>query len=96
MLQPTGLSCRTFYYRQKVIALANRHAITKVAIKTLYDRHKRRYGYLRITAALHALGKTINHKTVQRLMGQRRLKRLVRPKKYRSQRGETQQAANDI
>lgn len=91
-----GLSRSTFYYRQKVAKLVDRHAATKVAIKTLFDRHKGRYGYRRITIALHALGKTINHKTVQRLMGQMGLKSLVRPKKYRSYNGETGQAAPDL
>ncbi len=39
------------------------------------------------------MGWIINHKTVQRLMGQLRLKALVRPKKYRSYRGEMGRAA---
>lgn len=91
-----GLSRSTFYYRQKVATLTERHAATKVAIRTLFDRHKGRYGYRRITAALHALGKTINHKTVQRLMGQMGLKSLVRPKKYRSYKSAAGQVAPDL
>jgi putative transposase len=95
-LQLAGLSRSTFYYRQKVASLADRHAATKVAIRTLFERHKGRYGYRRITAALHALGKTINHKTVQRLMSQMGLKSLVRPKKYRSYKGAAGQVAPDL
>jgi putative transposase len=39
------------------------------------------------------LGSQVNHKTVQRLMGKLGLKSLVRPKKYRSFKGEVGQAA---
>lgn len=35
----------------------------------------------------------LNHKTVQRLMGQLNLKSTVRPKKYRSYRGDVGKAA---
>jgi putative transposase len=43
------------------------------------------------------MGKKINHKTVQRLMEQLSIKSLVRPKKYRSYKGEISKAApNEI
>ena len=51
-------------------------------------RHKGRYGYRRITDELRNAGSDVNHKTVQRLMQQLGLKSLVRPKKYRSYRGQ--------
>jgi putative transposase len=41
------------------------------------------------------IGQTVNHKTVQRLMGQTGLKSLVRPKKYRSYKGAVARAARD-
>lgn len=59
----------------------------------IYDRHRGRYGYRRITAELRQLGNQVNHKLVQRLMGVLALKSLVRPKKYRSFKGEVGQAA---
>jgi len=65
----------------------------KVTIKNIFDNHKGRYGYRRITAALRQLGQQTNHKTVQRLMGVMGLKSLVRPKKYKSFKGEVGQAA---
>ena len=40
-------------------------------------------------------GIKLNHKTVQRLMGQLNLKSTVRPKKYRSYRGETGKTADN-
>ncbi|WP_257215295.1 IS3 family transposase, partial [Pseudomonas syringae] len=48
---------------------------------TFYE-HKGRYGYRRITAALRRAGHLVNHKTVQKLMGQLGLKSLIRVKKY--------------
>ncbi len=68
----------------------------KKQIAGIYARHKGRYGYRRITATLHQLGKTINHKCVQRLMAKLGLKSLVRPKKYRSYKGEVGHAAPHI
>ncbi|WP_319928667.1 IS3 family transposase [Xenorhabdus santafensis] len=62
-------------------------------IKTIYHEHKGRYGYRRIHLALRKNGFKINHKTVQRLMGQLNLKSTVRPKKYRSYRGEVGKTA---
>lgn len=59
----------------------------KTRIQRLYERHKGRYGYRRITAALRQAGETINHKTVQRLMRALGLASLVRQKKYRAYRG---------
>jgi putative transposase len=60
----------------------------KASIQAVYERHKGRYGYRRITAELGRSGQMVNHKTVQRLMQDLGLKSLVRPKKYRSYRGE--------
>ena len=56
-------------------------------IQTIYDHHKGRYGYRRITTVLRQAGEVINHKTAQRLMQQLGLKSLVRPKRYRAYRG---------
>ena len=58
-------------------------------IKEIYHFNKGRYGYRRITLEVRNRGYSINHKTVQKLMGQLNLKSLVRIKKYRSYRGQT-------
>ena len=60
----------------------------------LYERHRARYGYWRITAALRQAGESVNHKTVQRLMQVLGLKSLVRPKKYRAYRGQRADVPN--
>lgn len=75
------------------MAADDRHAALKQRIQALYQRHKGRYGYRRIAAALRQAGEIVNHKTVQRLMQQLGLRSLVRPKKYRSYRGAEGRAA---
>ncbi|TDW32700.1 putative transposase [Rhizobium azibense] len=91
-----GLARSTFYYQQTAASLADRHAALKDSIKAIFALHKGRYGYRRITAAICRLGRRVNHKTVQRLMGQMGLKSLVWPKKYRSYKGATGRTAPDL
>jgi putative transposase len=83
----------TFYYQQSLLSRDDKYGQLKETIKAVYERHKGRYGYRRITAAVQQSGCHVNHKVVQRLMGMLSLKSLVRPKKYRSFRGEVGQAA---
>jgi putative transposase len=85
----------TFYYQQKVLQAPDKEQKVKKQIQSIFARHQGRYGYRRITAALGHLGQCINHKKVQRLMNQLGLKSLVRPKKYRSYRGEIGLAAKN-
>lgn len=65
-------------------------------IRSIFDAHKGRYGYRRVTAAIRGLGQAVNHKTVQRLMVEMGLKSLVRPKKYRSYKGQAGRIAPDL
>lgn len=96
LLKTAALARSTFYYQQKVLCAQDRHAGLKVKIKAIFERHKRRYGYRRITAALRQAGERINHKTVQRLMGLLQLKSVVRPKKYRSYVGAVATATPNV
>ncbi len=80
----SGLARSTFYYQLKVLSSGDRHAALKTTIRSVFEEHKGRYGYRRVTAAIRAGGDAVNHKTVQRLMVEMGLKSLVRPKKYRS------------
>ena len=96
LLKLAGLARSTFYYQQQVLLIEDKHAKLKEHIHTIYHRHKGRYGYRRITVAMRQLGLTVNHKTVQRLMGQMELKSLVRTKKYRSYRGDVGRAAPNV
>ncbi|ENG3800753.1 IS3 family transposase [Proteus mirabilis] len=64
-------------------------------MENIYHEHKGRYGYRRIHLTLKNEGTTLNHKTVQRLMRQLNLKSTVRPKKYRSYRGDVGKTVPD-
>lgn len=87
LLKAADLSRSTFYYHVKA-QQKDRYAELKSRICAVYERHKGHYGYRRITAALRQAGDVVNHKTIQRLMQTLGLKSLVRPKKYRSYRGQ--------
>lgn len=88
LLKASSLSRSTFYYHAKAQRAGDRHASLKARIRMIYERHKGRYGYRRVTAALRQTGELINHKTVQRLMQALGLQSVMRPKKYRSYRGQ--------
>jgi putative transposase len=96
LLELARLPRSTFYYRQKAASRPDRHAALKEAIKAIFDSHKGRYGYRRVTAQLRQLGQRVNHKTVQSLMAGMGLKSLVRPKKYRSYRGQVGRTTPDL
>jgi transposase InsO family protein len=88
LLKIARLSRSTFYYQAKVQQAGDRYAELKANIGAIYEHHKGRYGYRRITDELRNAGSMVNHKTVQRLMQLLGLKSVVRPKKYRSYRGQ--------
>ena len=67
---------------------ADKYAEAKKEIVSIYHENKGRYGYRRITLALHNKGIHLNHKTVQRLMKELGLVCRVKIKKYRSYKGE--------
>jgi putative transposase len=88
LLKVAELPRSTFYYQLNLLGKDDKHSELKETIKAIYECHKGRYGYRRITAAVRQSGQRVNHKLVQRLMGVLSLKSLVRPKKYRSFKGE--------
>lgn len=96
LLKLAGLARSTFYYQQKVQQAVDKYAMLKSCIRSIFDEHKGRYGYRRITAAVRRAGHLVNHKTVQRLMGELELKSRVRIKKYRAYRGEEGQVAPNL
>ena len=63
---------------------ADKYEVAKTESAAIFHENKGRYGYRRITTALHNTGIHLNHKTVQRLMKQLGLICRVRIKKYRS------------
>ncbi len=96
LLKIAGLARSTFYYQLRALEAGERHVELKATIRAVYEHHKGRYGYRRITAAIRNAGRMVNHKTVQRLMGELQLKSLVRPKRYRSWRGEVGRVAPNL
>ena len=96
LLKLASLARSTFYYQQKVQQSVDKYAELKSRICSIFDEHKGRYGYRRITAAVRRAGHLVNHKTVQRLMGELQLKSRVRIKKYRAYRGEEGQVAPNL
>ena len=77
-----------FYYHLKRLKAADRYANEKESIKLIFHEHKGRYGYRRVTAEMHNRGFMLNHKTIQRLMGDLGLKSKIRRVRYRSYKGE--------
>ncbi len=91
-----GMARSTFYYQRKCSQVEDKYAVVKQHINCIYKKHRGRYGYRRVATAIRQLGILINHKTVRRLMKMLGLKSLVRPKKYRSFRGDIGNAAPNL
>lgn len=96
LLDLTNMARSSFYYHQKQSRLPDKYQEIKELIKVIYQRHKGRYGYRRITDELQNKAIIINHKTVLRLMTTLGLKSVIRVKKYKSYRGENGKIAPNI
>jgi len=86
----------TFYYHTKRLGQPDGHKSVRERIRAIYDKHHGRYGYRRITAQLRNEGMGINHKTVQKLMGQMALKAKRKKQHYRSYKGELGKIAPNV
>jgi transposase InsO family protein len=96
LLNQTNMARSSFYYHQKQSDLPDKYLEIKGLIKSIYNQHKGRYGYRRITDELQNRAIIINHKTVLRLMKLLGLKSIIRVKKYKSYRGENGKIAPNI
>lgn len=96
LLNQTNMARSSFYYHQKQHKSSDKYQVIKELIKSIYHKHKGRYGYRRITDELNNKGIIINHKTVLRLMKFLGLKSLIRVKKYKSYKGEKGKIAPNI
>jgi transposase InsO family protein len=82
LLQVAGLARSTFYYQYRASKRAAQQSAMEARIRAVYDEHKGRYGYRRITAVLcNSIAEPVNHKCVQRLMQKMELRALIRAKK---------------
>lgn len=96
LLNCSNVARSSFYYYQKQSKTGDKYKKVKELIKSIYSKHKGRYGYRRITSELKLQGIIINHKTVLRLMKSLGLKSLIRIKKYKSYKGEQGRIAPNI
>ena len=96
LLNQSNMARSNFYYHQKKIKSTDKYQEIKELIKSIYHKHKGRYGYRRITDELNNNGLVINHKTILRLMKLLGLKSLIRVKKYKSYKGEQGKIAPNI
>jgi putative transposase len=96
LLNHTNVARSSFYYYQKQSEKPDKYKVIKEWIKSIYNKHKGRYGYRRITGELNNKGIIINHKTVLRLMKSLGLKSVIRVKKYKSYKGEQGKIAPNI
>lgn len=96
LLKAANLPRSVYYYHRRRMLVDTSDLEIKSRICDIFAQHKGRYGYRRITSALKALGQIINHKRVQRLMRELGLRSKVRPKRYKSYKGEVGRVAPDL
>ena len=88
LLEIAELPHSTYYYYITNRTDGDKYSEIRKQITDIFHENKGRYGYRRITMEMHNRGYVINHKTIQRLMNEEKLKCQVRIKKYRSYKGE--------
>lgn len=76
-----------YYYHLSAAQQAEPYLEVRAQIKAIFHQHKGRYGYRRVHLELRNQEHYLNPKTVQKLMGQMKLKSTVRPKRYQSYKG---------
>lgn len=93
LLQIAHLPRSTYYYHLQHPLDPEKQVRERAEIRKIYAEHKGRYGYRRVTLALHQRGYSTNHKLVLKLMREEQLSGELRPKRYRSYRGEVGRVA---
>jgi len=102
LLKIAGLAKSTYYDTLKNSKQENKDKWLKNRIIAIYDKHKGRYGYRRITIALNndievqSRYGNVNHKRVKRLMDILCIKAKIRVKKYKSYKGKEGKIAKNI
>ena len=95
LLKVIDIPRSSYYYHRLLLQKTDPESELKSRILAVFHENKGRYGYRRITAVL-LREFVINHKKVQRIMQQLNLKSLVRPKKYRSYKGQVGRIAKNL
>lgn len=86
----------TFYYNARLLRQPDGYDAVRERICAIFTKHHSRYGYRRITEQLNNEGININHKTVQKLMGQMGLKAKRKKQRYNSYKGELGKIAPNV
>ena len=86
----------TYYNLIQILKQPDSDRKWKRRIKFIYNKHKGRFGYRRITDTLQEKGYVINKKKVLRIMRELGLQCIVRMKKYKSYTGEVGKTAPNI
>ena len=86
----------TYYYHTKRLQEPDENEDIRQSIRRIYETHKGRYGYRRVTAKLRSDGITINHKKVQNLMVEMGLRGKRKKTRYRSYKGEIGKIAPNV
>ena len=86
----------TFYYHAKRLSEPDGYDDVRAAIRKIYNQHKGRYGYRRITSQLRSDGIIVNHKKVQKLMVEMGLRGKRKKVKYKSYKGEIGKIAPNV
>lgn len=95
LLNLAKLARSTFYYQVSALQKPDKHAELKTRIQAVYHEHEGRWGYRRVALELQKK-ELVSEKMVQRMMDKLNLKSLVRPKKYRSYKGQVGKIAPNI
>lgn len=87
----------TYHYHIKKLNNEDSNQEWKELISALFHKHEGRYGYRRIYLELRAQGYVINHKKVQRIMGELNLKcvKFKRKSRYNSYTGKVGKVAKN-
>ena len=88
MLNIAKIAKSVFYYHRCQFDVKDKYADLKHHIAQIYHKHKGRYGYRRVTAALKQLGVYHNHKLIAKLMHDMKLSAKIRRQNYRSYKGQ--------
>ena len=96
LLEKTGMARSTYYYHTKRLSEPDGYDDARTAIRKIYDHHKGRYGYRRITSQLRNEGIILNHKTVQKLMVEMSLYGKRKKARYKSYKGEIGKVAPNV
>ena len=97
LLEIAELSKSTYYYVKGTLSQTDKYDYVKISIMEIFNKHKGRYGYRRITKTLrNDYSIVINHKTVRKLMSVLGITCRIRVKKYKSYKGTVGKIAPNL